>query len=103
MSPPLPDFAAAPVAAARPSPGTNAEVAAMLAGAGLVLATTCSSAGGAAAAEVRPATRTVTGEPYSAANLVITAAVLFFRWLCRGSALLATRAVHLVYSFCYFS
>ena len=61
-SPPLPDVAAAPVAAARPSPGANAEVAAMLAGAGLVLATTCCSAGGAATAEVRPATRTVTGE-----------------------------------------
>ena len=75
----------------------------MLAGAGLVLATTCCSAGGAAAAEVRPATRTVMGEPYSTANLVNTAAALFFRGRCRGSALLATRAVHLVNSFCYFS
>ena len=40
----------------------------MLAGAGLVLATTCCSAGGAAAAEVRPATHT--------ANLVNSAAAL---------------------------
>ena len=75
----------------------------MLAGAGLVLATTCCSVGGAAAAEVRPATRTVTGEPYSTANLGNTAAALFFFGRCRGSALLATRAVHLVISLCYLS
>ena len=71
----------------------------MLVGAGLVLATTCCSAGGAAAAEVCPATRTVTGEPYSTANLVNTAAAVFFCGQCRGSALLATRAVYLVNSF----
>ena len=75
----------------------------MLAGAGLVLATTCCSAGGAAAAEVRPVTRTVTGEPYSTANLVNTAAALFFCERCRGNALLATRAMQLVNNFCYFS
>ena len=89
----------------------------MLAGAGFVLAITYCSAGGAAAAEVRPATRTVTGEQYSTANLVNTAAALFFLCgrcrgnlvntaaalfflcgRCPGSALLATRAVHLVNS-----
>ena len=73
-SPPLPDVPGAPAAAARPPPGANAEVAATLTGAGLVRATFCFSAGGAAAAEMCLTTLTVTGEPYSAAHLVNTAA-----------------------------
>ena len=88
----VPDVAAAPAAtAARPPPGADTEVAATLAGAGLVRATACFSAGGAAATEMRPVTSAVTGEPYSAAHLVNTAAALLFCGRCRGGTPPATR------------
>ena len=79
QSPPLPDVATAPTADAWPPPGADVEVAATVASAGLVLATTCFFAGGAAASEVPPATCSVTGEPYSAAHLVSNSAALRFR------------------------
>ena len=57
----------------------------------------CISAGGVATAEVRPATRILVGESYSAAQLVNT--VLLFSKRRRGGAPPATRAVHLVSAF----